>query len=62
MHERDGVEVEWANEALGDPDALRIDADPSSKSGEAFAPSATPPRPGFSSRSSPSPRVALLME
>jgi hypothetical protein len=28
-----GVEAEWANEALSDPDALRIDPDPASKSG-----------------------------
>jgi hypothetical protein len=27
------VEAEWANEALSDPDALRIDPDPASKSG-----------------------------
>jgi hypothetical protein len=27
------IEVEWANEALEDPDALRIDPDPSSRSG-----------------------------
>ena len=33
MRERHGVEAEWAMEALGDPDALRIDPDPSSKSG-----------------------------
>jgi len=33
MRSRHGVEVDWANEALRDPDALRIDPDPSSKSG-----------------------------
>lgn len=33
MRGRHGVEVGWANEALGDPEALRIDPDPSSKSG-----------------------------
>ena len=33
MRDRHGVEVEWAIEALADPDALRIDPDPSSKSG-----------------------------
>ncbi|MGH2719367.1 MAG: transposase [Actinomycetota bacterium] len=33
MRARHGVEVDWANEALRDPDALRIDPDPSSKSG-----------------------------
>jgi hypothetical protein len=33
MRGRHGIEVEWATEALGDPEALRIDPDPSSKSG-----------------------------
>ena len=33
MLDRHGVRVEWANEALADPDALRIDPDPSSRSG-----------------------------
>jgi hypothetical protein len=33
MRSRHGVEVDWVNEALRDPDALRIDPDPSSKSG-----------------------------
>jgi hypothetical protein len=33
MQERHGIEVEWANEALEDPDALRIDPDPGSRSG-----------------------------
>jgi hypothetical protein len=33
MRERHGIEVEWANEALEDPDALRIDPDPASRSG-----------------------------
>ncbi|HUE60533.1 MAG TPA: hypothetical protein VMO88_13205 [Acidimicrobiales bacterium] len=33
MRERHGIEVEWANEALADPDALRIDPDPASRSG-----------------------------
>jgi uncharacterized DUF497 family protein len=33
MRERHGIEVERANEALEDPDALRIDPDPSSRSG-----------------------------
>jgi hypothetical protein len=28
MRERHGIEVEWANEALEDPDALRIDLIP----------------------------------
>lgn len=31
--DRHGVETEWADEALRDPDALRIAPDPSSKSG-----------------------------
>ena len=34
MRRRHGVEVAWANEALRDPDALHIDPDPSSRSGE----------------------------
>jgi hypothetical protein len=33
MRERHGIEVEWADEALEDPDALRIDPDPVSRSG-----------------------------
>jgi len=33
IRERHGIEVEWANEALGDPDALRIAPDPASRSG-----------------------------
>ncbi|EQD30350.1 IS sequence [mine drainage metagenome] len=33
MRDRHGVEAEWADEALQDPDALRIAPDPSSKSG-----------------------------
>jgi hypothetical protein len=33
MLERHEIEVEWAKEALDDPDALRIDPDPSSASG-----------------------------
>jgi len=33
MLERHGIEANWATEALDDPDALRIDPDPSSKSG-----------------------------
>ena len=33
IRERHGIEVEWVNEALSDPDALRIDPDPASKSG-----------------------------
>lgn len=33
MRERHGIEVEWANEALEDPDALHIDPDPASRSG-----------------------------
>jgi hypothetical protein len=33
MRDRHQVEVEWANEALSDPDALRITPDPASKSG-----------------------------
>ena len=33
VRERHGIEMEWANEALADPDALRIDPDPASQSG-----------------------------
>ncbi len=33
MRERHGIEVGWANEALEDADALRIDPDPASRSG-----------------------------
>ena len=33
MRERHGIETEWANEALEDPDALRIDPDPASRTG-----------------------------
>jgi hypothetical protein len=33
FRERHGIEVEWANEALDDPDALRISPDPASRSG-----------------------------
>ena len=33
VRERHVIEVEWANEALDDPDALRIDPDPASRSG-----------------------------
>ena len=33
MQERHGIHVDWANEALEDPDALRIDPDPASRSG-----------------------------
>ena len=33
MRERHGIEVEWADEALEDPDAVRIDPDPASRSG-----------------------------
>jgi hypothetical protein len=33
MRERHGMEVEWANEALEEPDALRIEPDPASRSG-----------------------------
>ena len=33
MRERRGIEAGWAMEALSDPDALRINPDPSSKSG-----------------------------
>lgn len=33
MRERHGIEVDWADEALEDPDALRIDPDPASRSG-----------------------------
>jgi uncharacterized DUF497 family protein len=32
IRERHGIEVEWTNEALGDPEALRIVPDPASKS------------------------------
>ena len=47
MHERHGVEVGWANEALGDPDALRIDPDPSSKSGRSVRTIGYSPTAGF---------------
>ncbi len=33
MRERHGIEVEWTDEALEDPDAVRIDPDPASRSG-----------------------------
>lgn len=33
MRERHGIEAEWADEAIADPDALRIVPDPASKSG-----------------------------
>jgi hypothetical protein len=33
MRERHGIEVEWADEAREDPDGLRIDPDPASRSG-----------------------------
>ena len=33
MAERHGIEAKWADEALKDPNALRITPDPSSKSG-----------------------------
>jgi uncharacterized DUF497 family protein len=33
IRERHGVEADWADEALSDPDALQIDPDPSSLSG-----------------------------
>lgn len=33
MRERHGIEVEWADEALEDPDAVRIAPDPASRSG-----------------------------
>jgi hypothetical protein len=33
MRERHGIEADWAMEALSDRDALRINPDPSSKSG-----------------------------
>ena len=37
MRERHGIEVESANEALEDPDALRIDPDPASRSGRSVS-------------------------
>jgi hypothetical protein len=45
VRDRHDIEAEWANEALRDPDALRIAPDPSSKSGRSvrtigFSPSA----------------------
>jgi hypothetical protein len=46
MRRRHGVEVEWANEALRDPDALRIDPDPSSKSGRSVRTIGYSPRAG----------------
>lgn len=33
MRERHGIEADWAREALEDPDAVRIDPDPASRSG-----------------------------
>lgn len=33
IRERHGIEPDWAEEALHDPDALRITPDPSSRSG-----------------------------
>ncbi|MHB1519481.1 MAG: transposase [Acidimicrobiales bacterium] len=36
IRERHGIEVERANEALEDPDALRIDPDPASRSGRSM--------------------------
>ncbi len=33
MRDRHGIEIEWAKEALDDPEALRIAPDPSSRSG-----------------------------
>ena len=33
VRERHGIEPDWADEALHDPDALRISPDPSSRSG-----------------------------
>ena len=33
VRDRHGIEVEWANEALADPDALQIVPDPASKTG-----------------------------
>lgn len=47
MRERHGVEVGWANEALRDPDALRIDPDPSSKSGRSVRTIGYSPTAGF---------------
>ena len=46
IRERQGVEADWANEALADPDALRIEPDPSSLSGRSirtigYSPTAT---------------------
>ena len=36
MRDRHGVEAAWANEALKDPDALRIVPDPASRSGRSI--------------------------
>jgi hypothetical protein len=47
MRNRHGVEVGWANEALADPDALRIDPDPSSKSGRSVRTIGYSPTAGF---------------
>ena len=33
IRQRHGVEPEWADEALADPDALRIEPDPASRTG-----------------------------
>jgi uncharacterized DUF497 family protein len=33
MRERHGIEVQWVNEALAEPDAVQIAPDPASKSG-----------------------------
>ena len=33
VRQRHEIETEWANEALADPDALRIEPDPASRSG-----------------------------
>jgi hypothetical protein len=47
MRERHGIEVEWTNEALRDPDALRIDPDPSTKSGRSVRTIGYSPTAGF---------------
>jgi hypothetical protein len=42
MRVRHGIEAEWAMEALSDPEALRINPDPSSKSGRSVRTTAIP--------------------
>jgi hypothetical protein len=47
MRDRHSIEVDWANEAFRDPDALRIDPDPSSKSGRSLRTIGHSPTAGF---------------